>query len=299
MNLGALCVGRMSRIIRSEASMGTIQVAYQGEPGAFSEQAVLRYFGRKAVPIPQHSFRDAFLFAEEHRNAYAVVPIENSVYGSIHQVYDLLLRHSLFIVGEVKLRIELHLMALRGVRMKDITTIYSQPQALGQCDTFLNSLKNVRIEAFHDTAAAAKLIKTEHRLDAAAIASSFAAKKYGLTILQKNVESDHQNYTRFIVLSRKQTIPKHDGKTSLVFAVKDIPGALFKAIAVFALRDINLMKIESRPYRGKPWQYLFYLDVQGRPSASPLREALQHLTEVSTFVKVLGSYQPFPSESGE
>ncbi|MCX7984195.1 MAG: prephenate dehydratase [Bacteroidetes bacterium] len=279
--------------------MEKFQVAYQGEPGAFSEQAVLRYFGNKVIPVPQQTFRDAFIFAERHRNAYAVVPIENSVYGSIHQVYDLLLRHTLFIVGEVKLRIELHLMALKGVRFKDVRTIYSQPQALGQCDTFLNSLKNVRVEAFHDTAAAAKLIRTDQRRDAAAIASAFAAKQYGLTILRRNVESDHQNFTRFIVLSKKQSLPKNDGKTSLVFAVKNIPGALFKAIAVFALRDINLLKIESRPYRGKPWQYLFYLDVQGRPNATPLKEALNHLAEVSMFVKLLGSYLPSQSDREE
>ncbi|HOV99252.1 MAG TPA: prephenate dehydratase [Bacteroidota bacterium] len=266
--------------------------AYQGEPGAFSEQAVRTFFGSKAIPQPQPTFGDAFSFAEKHKNAFAIVPIENSVYGSIHQVYDLLLKHPLFIVGEVKLRIEMQLMALPGIRMKDIKTIYSQVQALGQCESFLSTLPDVRIEAFHDTAAAAKLIKDEKRRDAAAIASAFAAKKYGLHILKRNVESDHQNFTRFIVLSRKQKLPEQDGKTSLVFAVKDIPGALFKALAVFALRDINLLKIESRPYRGKPWQYLFYLDVQGRADSSPLTEAIRNLEEVSAFVKILGSYQP-------
>lgn len=272
--------------------MKKIPVAYQGEPGAFSEQAVRYFFGASADPRPQPTFRDAFLYAERHPQSYAVLPIENSLYGSIHQVYDLLLKHPLSIVGEIKLRIELHLLALKGVRLRDVRTIYSQPQALGQCETFLNSLANVKIETFHDTAAAAKLIKTEKRYDAAAIASEYAARQYGLNVLKHNVESNHQNYTRFIVLSRKRTFPKTDGKTSVVFAVKDIPGALFKALAVFALRDINLLKIESRPYHGKPWQYLFYLDVVGRPNASPLKEALQNLEEVTTFVKILGSYQP-------
>ncbi len=272
--------------------MKKYNVAYQGEPGAFSEQAVLKYFGSKAIPQPQPTFRDAFIYAETKSNAYAVVPIENSLYGSIHQVYDLLLRHNLLIIGEVKLRIELHLMALEGVKIKDIKTIYSQPQALGQCEKFLNTLKNVRVEAFHDTAGAAKLIHDQQKKDAAAIASAYAAEKYGLKILQRNIESDHQNYTRFIVLSKKYSVPKGDSKTSLVFAVKDIPGALFKALAVFSLRDINLLKIESRPYHGKPWQYLFYLDVQGSPELSPLKEAIINLREVSLFVKILGSYKP-------
>ena len=268
-------------------------VAYQGETGAFSEQAALRYFGAHAVPKSMKTFAEAFAFAENHAEDFAVLPIENSVFGSIHQVYDLLLKHRLSIVGEMKLRIELHVVALPGVALKNIHTIYSQAQALGQCETFLSGLTNVRIETFHDTAAAARLIKEEKRRDIAAIASATAAKVYGLSIIKKNVESNHENYTRFIVLSKKKSAPPTEAKTSLAFAVKDIPGALFKAIAVFTLRDINLLKIESRPFPGKPWQYLFYLDVEGSPACSPLAEALKHLQEVSTVVHILGSYTPF------
>jgi prephenate dehydratase len=273
--------------------MKKISVAYQGEPGSFSEQAVRLYFGAKAQAKSMRTFTDAFAYAARHSDAFALLPIENSVYGSIHQVYDLLLKHRLFIVGEVKLRIELNMLALPGVRMNQIRTVYSQAQALGQCETFLNALPHIRIEAFHDTAAAARLIREEGRTDSAAIASANAARVHSLSIVRSNVESNKRNYTRFLVLSQKSHIPVRASKTSFAFAVKDIPGALFKAIAVFTLREINLLKIESRPYPGKPWQYLFYVDVEGSSNRSPLAEAMGHLKEVCTFVKVLGSYKPF------
>jgi prephenate dehydratase len=208
-------------------------------------------------------------------------------------VYDLLLKHNLFIIGEVKLRIELHLMALPKTKQKNVHTIYSQLQAIGQCENFLSTLKNIKVEAVHDTAAAARFIQERKRNDSAAIASEQAARVHGLHILKRNVESNHRNFTRFIALSRKPVRPVGKVKTSLVFAVKDIPGALFKALAVFALRDINLLKVESRPIIGKPWEYLFYLDVEGMPNRDPLRQALNHLKEVCTFVRVLGSYLPF------
>jgi prephenate dehydratase len=144
----------------------------------------------------------------------------------------------------------------------------------------------------HDTAAAARFVKENQKHDAAAIASERAAQAHKLRILRRNVESDHRNFTRFIALSHKPVKPHGTAKTSIVFAAKDIPGALFRALAVFALRDINLMKIESRPLIGKPWEYLFYLDVEGVPYADPLRQALNHLKEMCTFIRVLGSYLP-------
>ena len=268
-------------------------IAYQGEPGAFSEQAALTFFSTHAILKPLPAFSDVFADAERHPSSFGIVPIENSLFGSIHQVYDLLLKHKLFIIGEVKLRIELHLMALPKTKQKNVHTIYSQLQAIGQCDNFLSTLKNIKVEAVHDTAAAARFIQERKRNDTAAIASEQAARVHRLHILKRNVESNHRNFTRFIALSRKPARPFGKVKTSLVFAVKDIPGALFKALAVFALRDINLLKVESRPIIGKPWEYLFYVDVEGMPNRDPLRQALNHLKEVCTFVRVLGSYQPF------
>ncbi|MBN1398129.1 MAG: prephenate dehydratase [Bacteroidetes bacterium] len=272
-------------------------IAYQGEKGSFSEQAARQFFGAHAKLKPLPVFSDVFADAEKRKGGRCIVPIENSLFGSIHQTYDLLMKHKLYIVGEIKLRIELHLMALPGARLGGIRTIYSQLQALGQCENFLGTLKNVKIEAVHDTAAAARMIRERRQHDAAAIASSQAAKAYALKILKQNVESNHRNYTRFIALSHKPVQPKGIQKTSIVFAAKNIPGSLFKSLAVFALRDINLLKIESRPLVGKPWEYLFYLDVEGTPNSDPLKQALNHLKEMCTFVRVLGSYTPFGNNS--
>lgn len=268
-------------------------IAYQGEPGAFSEQAAQQFFGADVRLKPLATFAEVFADVEQHPKNVGIVPIENSLFGSIHQVYDLLLRHKLYIIGEMKLRIKLHLMALPGTSFKNLEEIYSQSQALGQCEDFLRTLKNIRVEAVHDTAAAARLVREHLRHDAAAIASERAARAYGLHILKRNVESNHRNFTRFIALAQNPIQPHGNVKTSMVFTVKDIPGALFKALAVFALREINLLKIESRPLVGKPWEYLFYLDVEGAPNRDPLCQALNHLKEVCTFVRLLGSYCPF------
>ena len=271
-----------------------VTVAYQGEQGAFSEEAARRFFGPRVRLVPKESFKDVFEYATKHPKDFAILPIENSVFGSVHQNYDLLLRHRLHIIGEIKLRIELHLMALPGVPMKNIRSVYSHSQALGQCEEYIRSMKKVNVVAFYDTAGSAKMVREQNRLDAAAIASVRAARTYGLSILKRNIESNHHNYTRFIVLSMNADRAKRPEKTSLVFAVKDQPGTLFKALAVFALREINMLKIESRPHVGKPWEYLFYLDVEGSPMELRVQQALKHLNELTTFVRVLGAY-PFGS----
>ncbi len=265
-------------------------VSYQGEPGAFSEEAATAFFGRRARVLPAKSFQEVFSFAAKGSGRFAMVPIENSVYGSVHEIYDLLVEHDLSIIGEITLRIHHHLMTFPGVRRDDIRFIYSHPQALGQCAGALKSFRRAKAAAYYDTAGAAKMIREEARNDAAAIASVQAARTYKLRILKRNIESNHHNYTRFVALSRRSASPRKDGKTSLAFVAKNIPGALFKALAIFALRDINLLKIESRPLVGKPWEYLFYLDVSGSVRQEKVRKALNHLEEVSTFVRVFGSY---------
>jgi prephenate dehydratase len=274
-----------------------MDVFFQGEPGSFSEQAARNFFGTRTKCKPVQTFRHVFAAVERSARSCGIVPIENSVFGSIHQTYDLLLEHKLHIVGEAKLRICLHLMALPGVRMKDVRTVYSQPQALGQCEDFLRSLKDVDVRAYHDTAASARMLTQLRSMQTAAIASEEAAARHGLKILQKNIESDHRNYTRFLVLARNPLKRPRSPKTSIAFAVRDTPGALFKALAVFALRDINLLKIESRPLIGKPWEYLFYLDVDGDAVHEPVKSALHHLREVCMLVRVLGSYSSAASIS--
>jgi len=271
--------------------MARTTVAYQGEPGAFSEQAARAMFARSTRLYPCTQFSEVFQHASKRGAHFGIIPIENSLFGSVHENYDHLLRSKLFIVGELKLRIRHQLMALPGTRLKDIKTVFSHPQALGQCERFLRALKGVETKPFYDTAGAAKMVADEKRFDAAAIASEQAAKTYGLKILKRNIEDNHNNFTRFLLLSKKPVTPKVRPKTSLVFSVRDVPGALFKALAVFALREINLHKIESRPLVGRPWEYLFYLDISGRPSDKIVRQAIAHLGEFCTFIRILGSYE--------
>ncbi len=271
--------------------MAKLSVGYQGERGAFSEQAARLFFGGRARLHPFAQFSEVFRHASKRGAQYGVIPIENSLFGSVHENYDHLIRSNLSIVGEVKLRIRHQFMALPGTRLKEIKQVFSHPQALGQCQQFLRSLKRVKSHAFYDTAGAAKMLAAEELHDAAAIASERAARTYGLKILKRNIEDNHNNFTRFLVLSKKPIIPKANPKTSLVFSVRDVPGALFKALAVFALREINLHKIESRPLVGRPWEYLFYLDISGRPTDTMVRQAISHLREFCTGLRILGSYE--------
>ena len=264
-------------------------VSYQGEPGAFSERAALAYFGPVCTPVPRPNFRDVFDDVARRRSPFGIIPIENSLFGSIAQNYDLLREYPLFIVGEIKLQIHHCLMVMPGVSLKEVRHVYSHPQAIGQCDDYLRTLKNATIHQFYDTAGAAKMIAEEHRIDSAAIASEQAARHYGLTILRKNIETDHRNFTRFVVLSKKGLVQKGIGKTSLLFATKHVPGSLVRCLAAFAERDINIEKIESRPIAGKPWEYIFYLDINSDDNSRFL-SSMRALRKHASFVKILGSY---------
>ncbi len=278
-------------------STEALLVAFQGETGAYSEEATVALFGPvETFPCP--SFEAVFASVSGHRADFAVIPIENSLFGSVSINYDLLRRNDLVIVGELKLRVRHNLMALPGVTIADIRRVLSHPQALGQCSSFLQErLSHAEAVPVYDTAGAAKMVSMNGDTDAAAIASGQAARHYGLNVLAEGIESDRQNYTRFLVLSRPGDGRFRDRagskvvKTSLVYAMREnVPGSLFKSLAAFALRDINLFKIESRPLVGSPGQYLFYLDVQGDADSPALQRALDHLGEMTAFVRVLGSY---------
>lgn len=269
-------------------------VAFQGEHGAFSEEAARRYFQNRITPVPVKTFEDVFRLVDRGRARHGIIPIENSLFGSIHQNYDLLLKYHLSITGEIKLRVVHALLVNQGVSLPQVKFIYSHPQALGQCARFLSGLRRVEVVAGYDTAGAARNIKEEGRRDAAAIASLEAARVYGLKILKKGIESDHRNFTRFLLLSKKKgDAPSRLGriKTSVVFSMKNIPGSLHNALGVFAMRGINLHKIESRPLAGRPWEYLFYLDFQGSGTGEACRNAINHLKEITSYLKILGSYR--------
>jgi len=266
------------------------KIAFQGEKGAFSEDAALHFWGPDAAPVPMNRFRDVFDAVAERRCDFGILPIENSHTGSIHQNMDLLLEYSLSVCGEIILRIHHNLLAVRGAQIRDIRRILSHPQAIEQCSKFLEGLAGVEIVPAYDTAGSARLVSEQNRKDQAAIASHRAGMDYGLIPLERKIENDDQNFTRFIVIAREPQNPDRDAKTSIVFSTKNIPGALFKALSVFALRDINLLKIESRPLRKGPWKYYFYLDFEGSMSDESCKNAINHLGEIASYLKVLGSY---------
>ena len=268
-----------------------MKVAFQGEPGAYSEQAVFNYFG-EVETLPCESFDVMFDSVVLGRSDAALAPIENSLAGSIHQNYDLLLRHDLHIVGEHLLRVRHCLIAMPGVKKGDIKKAISHSQALGQCAGYLRNY-NIRPEQVYDTAGSVKMLKESGARDVAAIASRRAAELYGMQILEEGIEDNPENYTRFLAVQRESIIPRDEAKTSIVFTLKNQPGALFKALSVFALRDIDLTKIESRPLQGKPWEYLFYIDFIGSMYDETSKRALDHLGEYAVMLRVLGSYPRF------
>jgi prephenate dehydratase len=267
------------------------EIAFQGEYGAFSEQAALAFFGSGCTPVPRENFRDVFQDVLKKKVHAGIVPVENSLFGSVHQNFDLLQEYPLKIVGEVKLRIRMNLMALPDTSIKDVRDVFSHPQALGQSDRYLRTLKNVTLHQFYDTAGAAKMIAEKGKKNAAAIASLQAAEHYQLKVLKKGIETDRQNFTRFVVLSRTAVRPKRHAKTSLIFATKHAPGSLVQCLSLFADRGVNLLKIESRPIIGKPWEYLFFVDVASGQHDPRLASALRSLKGLTSSMKILGSYE--------
>jgi prephenate dehydratase len=265
-----------------------MRLAYQGEPGAYSEAAALHYGGADVETVPCKSFDDVFEAVVKRRATHGVLPLENSVGGTIHRNYDLLLDHELPITGEVELDVVHCLQALPGTKLEDVTVVYSHPQALAQCERYLRDL-GVTVEAVYDTAGGAKLIAEQQQTGAAALASRRAAEVFGLDVLQEAVQDFEFNITRFAIVGG--TPDPEATKTTIVFALPSTPGALFKALSVFALRDINLTKLESRPIRGRPWEYLFYVEVEARRDDLTCARALTHLAEFARWTRVLGSYK--------
>jgi prephenate dehydratase len=265
-----------------------MKVAIQGEAGSFSHEAARRMLpGCTIVPCA----RSAEVFDRVKRRSadVAVIPIENSLAGSVTEHFDLLLAHDVFIQREFLLRIVHNLIAAPGVKLKDVRRAYSHPVALDQCRDFFKRNRQIEAVPFYDTAGSVKQAIEKNLRDAAGIAGKQAASVYKGRILAAGIEDNKQNFTRFFLIRRGKRILAGASKTSIAFGLKNVPGALYKALSVFALRDISLSKIESRPMRGRPWEYVFYADfLRGDDAAA--RDALQHLGEVADLVKVLGIY---------
>ncbi len=275
----------------------TQKIAFQGVEGAYSERAAREFFGKKAETLACKEFLDVFLAVKKGRAKFGVLPIENSLTGSIHQNYDLILGHDVQLTGEVKVRVSHQLLALPGAKKSDLREIYSHPQALGQCAKFLKTLPKAEPVPHFDTAGSASFVAKSGQKHRAAVASPEAGVRYGLKPLAEAIEDNPHNFTRFWVIAPgKLKLPKNKPakglKTSVVFALKNLPGARYKSLSVFAVRDIDLLKIESRPIPGSPWQYVFYLDFAQPPDEEQGRKALDHLGEITAFTRVLGTYAP-------
>ncbi len=267
-----------------------MKIAFQGEIGAYSESAVYSFFGPSVEVKPYASLSEVFESVKNGENLYGVVPIENSIEGSVNQTYDLFLEYDLKVCGEILLRIDHCLIAHRGTRLNSIKTVYSHPQALAQCRKYLEKL-GCRLISTFDTAGSVKMIKEEGLKYAGAVASERAAEIYGMSVLSKEIGDTPNNFTRFFVLSKQDSPPSGRNKTSIIFSVKSIPGALHHVLKEFATRNINLTKIESRPTKRTPWEYNFYLDFEGHRNEKKCQEALESIKDKTLFVKILGSYK--------
>lgn len=277
-----------------------LSAAFQGELGAFSFSAAQKLLGTEVICQPLETFTQVFEAIHGGIVDFAVIPIENTLYGSVHENYDHLLKYDVEIRGETTLRIEHALIVKPHCNLQDIRRAFSHPVALEQCRRFFKEHPAIAPVPYYDTAGSVKMLMRENQTDAAAIASERAADIYGAQILLKGIEDNQGNFTRFFLLTKQDRTPSNfpgmeaPWKTSLVFATANIPGALSEALRCFSSRNLNLTKLESRPVRETPWEYLFHVDIVGSASDAPISDALRDLKEITSFLKVLGSYCPTP-----
>lgn len=264
--------------------------AFLGGIGSYSHKACKQYFGDQVVPLPFDSFKAIFEAVKHGSSHFGIIPLENSLAGSVHENYDLLLEYDLNIVGEIQLRIKHNLIGHPDAEISDIRRVFSHPQVFQQCRHFLEQHPEWEIVPVTDTAHAAQHIKTADAPSDAAIAGIDAAETYGLKLLEEGIETNPRNFTRFVVISSEPLPGTEKGKSSLIFSTGNQPGALFEALKIFADEGINLVKLESRPIHGKPWEYMFYVDLEGDVQAGPFAPVLERLQEKTDYVKVLGSY---------
>ncbi len=267
------------------------RAAYQGEPGAYSEDAVVALFGEDAATLPCLEFRDAFEAVDTGVATHAVLPVENSIEGTVAPVNDLLLEHDLTVTGESLVPVNHCLIGNSRSTLSRVRTVYSHPQALGQCRRFLSHHAEWRQVPAYDTAGSVKMVRERGRNDEAAVASRRSASIYGMKVLAEDIQTDHENTTRFFVLEKHPREVRGANKTSIAFVAKNVPGALHRCLGEFAARGINLTKLESRPRRARPWNYVFYADLEGDVNDPRIREAVGALVTTAGFVKVFGSYR--------
>jgi len=269
---------------------GKQTAAFLGEMGTFSHKACVQYFGEKVEPAPISSFRQIFESVKSGKVDFGVIPLENSLTGSIHENYDLLLEYDLRIVGEITLRIMHHLIGHPGTSVETITRILSHPQVFEQCRQFLERHDSWELVSVKDTAKAVKEIHESGKLTHAAIANKVAAEIYGVEIIEEGIETDPRNYTRFVVIGTEHLEKGPHKKSSIIYSTGNRPGALFESLKIFADNGVNLVKLESRPIHGKPWEYMFYVDLEADVESDAFQPILDQLMSRTDYLKILGSY---------
>lgn len=267
-----------------------VNVCFQGTEGSYSEDALFEYFGERVNTYPVKEFEDVFKEFKSGKIDYGVLPIENSSTGAITEVYDLLKKHGLYIVGNVSLKINHNLMAVKGTKLEDIKTIYSHPQAFGQCSEFLKK-GNWNLIPYHNTALSAELIRDKNSNDMAAIGSKKAANINGLEIVKTNINNNDSNYTRFIVIGKNLETDEKNNAISIVFSSPNKVGALYDSLGIFKENNLNMIRIESRPIVGKPWEYFFYVDFEGDINNERVKDAISYIENNSSYFKLLGNYR--------
>ena len=275
----------------SKRDLENIKIGYQGVRGSFSEEAMIKYFDENHTTTDYEEFEDVFLALKNNEIDYGILPIENSSTGAITTVYDLLVKYGLYIVGEECIKIDQNLIGVKGSKLEDIKEIYSHPQGFEQSSEFLSKQSNINLIPFHNTAISAKYISELNDKTKAAIASLRAAKIYGLDVIQKEINDKDNNHTKFIIVGRKLESSKDCNKITVVFSLDDKAGTLYNLLRHFAENNINMIKIESRPSKNEPWQYLLYVDFEGNVENEDVKKAIQLIEEKSEYFKLLGCYE--------
>lgn len=268
-----------------------LKVGFQGTTGSFSEQALVEYFGEQVEVYPVKQFEDVFKELKNDKIHYGVLPIENSSTGAITEVYDLLRKYGLYIVGSTCVKVDHNLLGIKGTELKDVKEVYSHTQAFKQCNEFLHENSNWTLIPYYNTAISAELIKNENCKYKVAIGSKKASEVYGLDILKANINNSNNNYTRFIIIGKNLETKNDDDTISIVISSPHKVGALYNSLRAFKENNLNMIRIESRPVIERPWEYFFYIDFQGNLNDNIVKEAISYIQSNSSYFKILGNYK--------
>jgi prephenate dehydratase len=281
---------KKSKMINNMEAQESKTAAFIGEYGAYSHKASLGYFGEEITPVPMKTFKDIFNAVQTGICQYGVIPLENSLSGSIHENFDLLQAYDLKIIGEITIRVKHALIAHENVLKKDIKKIFAPPPAFSQCKNYLDQYPDIELIPVTATSSAVRHVKDSNDKSAAAIGSTMAANIFNMTILEESIEDNPINYTRFAIIAKEVKVHKTVNKTTIIFSTGNKPGALFEVMKVFSEYQINLVKLESRPMLGKPWEYMFYADLEADIEHPDLKPALEKLLKKSDNFRILGRY---------